>query len=292
MQVSKFKRQLLIDSQVALACVLVIANLSLFNKALETINAPKGFELDNISQLVVSTSSSTPTNEQQAKAVMIQIMESLMDQPQVKSVSQGKSPVSGFDVWGMEEVSSNERFTPLGKRIDSSYFDMIGQPLIEGRNISEDDIKGGANVMVVNQAFAKSLGKGASVIGMKISRVGFDLIEIVGVVRGINLPNQADLTERVYMPQWRSNYHLMIQFKNENLVFDRARVAQVVSRVDSRFNVFRYDDLHALHTKLMFAQITAAVSTSIITVLVSLLALFACCWPLRNIIKKPIISSL
>ncbi|NQY62226.1 MAG: ABC transporter permease [Alteromonadaceae bacterium] len=271
-QVSKTKRQWLIGSQVALATVLVIANLSLFNKAMETITTPKGFELAGISQLSISTATSMPINSAQSRAVMQEIIDSLASQPQVKKISQGKSPVSGYDIWAMKEISTNERLTPLGKRIDSNYFEMIGQPLVEGRNLTADDIKGGASVMVVNEAFAKSFNKGSPVLGMKVTRGSDSVIEVVGVVKGINLPNESDQTPRVYMPERISSYHLMIQFKNENLVFTRARIAQIVSNVDSRFNIFRYEDLKSLHTKLMFAEITAAVTTSSITLLVLFLA--------------------
>ena len=97
LQVSKKTRQLLIASQVALATVLVFANFSLLKDAVKTINAPIGFATNNISTLMLNFSSTDLPSQEERMPIMDEVMEKLTALPQVESLSQGSSPLDGFN---------------------------------------------------------------------------------------------------------------------------------------------------------------------------------------------------
>ncbi|USD28491.1 ABC transporter permease [Pseudoalteromonas sp. SCSIO 43201] len=269
-QVSKRKRKLLIISQVGLVTSLVLANITLFQLAIETIYKDKGFNVENKAQLSVKTMTSEPLSKDASVAVMRALRDRLEAQPQIASVSQAKSPVNPFSTWAMKDVENNARLTPLGKKVDQNYFAMIEQTLVAGRLFDSSDIQSGAQVMIVNEAFAEMYGGSQDVIGKRFTR-GSTPIEVVGVVEPIFLPSGDTNTARVYMPESQSSYYLMLQFKAEQLM-SRAQIATIVSAVDSRFTVFNFDMLSELHTKMLFGDITAALTSGLLTILILFLA--------------------
>jgi predicted permease len=71
-------------------------------------------------------------------------------------------------------------------RVSPGYLETMGQPILRGRSIAEDDTRTTRSVAVVNEAFAKHFFPGQDVVG---KHFGLDMpeynrtIEIVGIVR-------------------------------------------------------------------------------------------------------------
>ncbi|MBA6382251.1 ABC transporter permease [Colwellia sp. BRX10-6] len=279
LQVSKKIRQVLIASQVALATVLVFANISLLKDAVKTINAPIGFTTNNISTLILNFSSTEFPTEEEAIPIMAEIMDKLEALPQVESISQTRSPLDGFNVRALTNVSNNERYTPYFNGIDHTYFNMIEQQILQGDNFTEIDRKDGNNIMIVNQAFARQLKADSDVIGLQISTGRPEPFKIVGIVKDISIPNDtpigsdnADIgVPRAYIPNNLGNQSFMLKVKPGQTV-SREQLGKLLSSVDSRYSVFSYKSADDILTQRLFAEITTAVTTAVLASLVFLLA--------------------
>ncbi len=279
LQVSKKTRQVLIASQVALATVLVFANFSLLKDAVKTINAPIGFETNNISTLILNFSSTDFPSQEEAIPIMAEIMEKLEALPQVESLAQGSTPLDGYSIRALTNVANNERYTPFFKGADHKYFNMIEQPLIQGDNFTLVDRKDNNTVMIVNQAFAKQLKADGDVIGMQISTGRPDPFKIIGIVKDISLPNATAVgtsntdagVPRAYIPNGLGGQTFMLKLKPGQSV-SREQLGKLLSDVDSRYSVFSYNAANDILTQSLFAEITTAVTTAILASLVFLLA--------------------
>jgi len=279
LQVSKKTRQVLIASQVALATVLVFANFSLLKDAVKTINAPIGFETNNISTLILNFSSTDFPSQEEAIPIMAEVMEKLEALPQVESLAQGSTPLDGYSIRALTNVANNERYTPFFKGADHKYFNMIEQPLIQGDNFTLVDRKDNNTVMIVNQAFAKQLKADGDVIGMQISTGRPDPFKIIGIVKDISLPNATAVgtsntdagVPRAYIPNGLGGQTFMLKLKPGQSV-SREQLGKLLSDVDSRYSVFSYNAADDILTQSLFAEITTAVTTAILASLVFLLA--------------------
>ena len=71
-------------------------------------------------------------------------------------------------------------------RVTAGYFDVIGNPILRGRGISEQDTAASRHVAVINEAFARKFFKNEDPIGKHFGRDGREPAveyEIVGVAK-------------------------------------------------------------------------------------------------------------
>ncbi len=281
LQVSKKTYQILIASQVALATVLVFANVSLLKDAMKTINAPIGFTTKNISTLVLNFSSVSAPTHKDSLSLIAEIMEKLEALPQVESISQSSSPLENFDTRALTNTDNNEHFTPYWKRVDHRYFTMVGQQILQGNNFTMADSQDNAKVIIVNQEFAKQLKADGDVLGMNLSTGLPDPFNIVGIVKDITIPGDSatDIDSstleigvpRVYVPNWLNGQSFMLKLKLGQSV-SREQLGKLLAEVDSRYSVFSFTAASDILTKTLFAEITTAVTTAVLASLVFLLA--------------------
>ncbi len=89
-------------------------------------------------------------------------------------------------------------------RVDAGFFETIGQPILVGRAIEEQDTAGSRRVAVVNESFAKKFFKNENPIG---KHFGFDepryagSYEIVGIARDAKYTEpQAETKPMFFLP--------------------------------------------------------------------------------------------
>jgi len=277
LQVSKKARQVLITSQVTLATVLVFANLSLLKDAVKTINAPIGFATNNISTLVLNFSSTNFPSQQEAIPIIAEIVEKIETLPQVESISQSSTPLDGFGILTVTNLTTNEKYSPNSKWVDEKYFELIEHPILQGKNITVVDRRDRINVMVVNQTFAKQLNADGDVLGLQVSTGRPEPFKIIGIVKDITLPDDAAHDRestgvpRVYRANSLTTETFMIKFKPDHLV-DRQQLNKLIAEVDSRYSVFSLNSADDTLTKSLFAEITIAVSTAVLALITFFLA--------------------
>jgi predicted permease len=281
LQVSKKTRQVLIASQVALATVLVFANFGLLKGAIKTINTPIGFVTENISTLTLNFSSTDFPSHAESVQIMAEIMEKLSALPQVESIAQGSSPLSGFYVRALINIDNNERYTPYSKGVDHRYFSLIEQQVLQGDNFTNVGRRDGANVIIVNQTFAKQLKANGDVLGMQLSTGSPDPLKIIGIVKDITIASDSytgfDNTflssgvPRVYLPNGLGGRSFMLKLKSGQSV-SRQQLGKLLAEVDSRYSVFSFNSANDPLTKSLFTEITTAVTTAALALITFFLA--------------------
>lgn len=271
-QVSKRFRQALIVSQVAIATVLVFANISLFSEAVNTISKPTGFTVDNMTQVILSVSAAEMPPEEEVASVMTEFKKKLLELPQVEEISHSRSVLSGFNLWALTAVASNQNFTPESKGVSANYFSMMGQTLLEGDFISVTDVKDHNMVMVVNDVFAQRLNPEGSALGMQISSGGGpDAFTIIGVVKGVSMPGRADIPMRVYTPAGLATTQMTLKLKQGQTV-SREEVVSAITSVSSLYALFSLDVLLDMQQQRLFTQYATAITTAVLAIITLFLA--------------------
>lgn len=271
-QVSKRFRQGLIVSQVAIATVLVFANITLFKEAIDTITQPSGYNVDNMTQMSLSVSAPEFPPEEEVAATMVELKKKLLELPQVESISQSGSVLGGRGLWALTAVASGENFTPESKNTSHNYFTMINQELLEGDYFSDADIKDGNRVLIVNDKFAKRLNPDGSVLGMQMSGGGPESIyTIVGVVKGVKMPAQIEVPMRVYRPSDLSTTQMTLKLLDGQSV-SREQVVAAISDVSSLYALFSLDTVESEKKRRLFTQYTTATTTSALAIITLFLA--------------------
>ena len=185
-------RQALVVSQAALSLVLLSAS-GLLTTALHNLeNQDFGFDQDR--RLVVTID---PTlagyRAQQLTPLYRRIHDSLASIPGISAVALSLySPLSGnnrgTDVWvdGHPAPGSKDENHALWNRVTAGYFKVLGNPILQGRDISELDTTASRNVAVVNEAFARKFFKNEDPLGKQFGRADTGdsrQYEIVGIAK-------------------------------------------------------------------------------------------------------------
>ena len=269
-QVSQKIRQLLIVSQVAIVTALVFVNISLFKDAVDTIDKPIGFETDNITTLVLAGATATRPSEDERKAIMQELTAEFARLPQVEAISQSPSPLNGFGILAQVVVATNERLVIETKHVDDSYFELINQPLVEGRMFTDAEIRDEVDLLVVNEAYARHLAGDKSPLGMQIAFTE-PASTVVGVVKGITIPGRSETPMRAYRTTNRGSMRLMLKLKPGQEI-SRQQAAQIIAGVTSQYNLFQLSSLNDRRDQLLFTQYTTAVTSAVLALLTFFLA--------------------
>jgi predicted permease len=257
-QVSKRVRNILISSQIATATALVFINVVLYKDASELVNQPLGYQTDNITAVVLAL----PSVEQGLKIQKITELKSeLLAHPKVKNVSQAMRP-TGFGTLALTASITEQRYTVRGKDVDDQYFSMIKQEIIEGENFSAVDIKDDRSVMIVNDVFADKLAPKGSAIGFKFKNG----VEIIGVVKSINLPGRQRIESRFYYPASLARNMLLIE-QHQGQIFSRDEMISALKKVDKKLSLFSFISLNEYKNRRLFSSQTTAVTTLVLAIL-------------------------
>jgi len=271
-QVSKRFRQGLIVSQVAIATVLVFANITLFKEAVDTITQPSVYTVDNMAQMSLSVSAQELPPQEEVVATMTELKKKLLELPQVESISHSGSVLNGFGLWTLTAVASGENFTPEATGVSNNHFTLIGQELLEGDYFSEADVSDSNRVMIVNDVFAMRLNPDGSALGVQIlSGGGGDPFTIVGVVKGAKMPAQFEVPMRVYTPASLATRQMTLKLRDGQNV-SREQVVTAISDVSSLYALFSLETLENEKKRLLFTQYTTATTTSVLAIITLLLA--------------------
>ena len=175
-------------AQVGLSFVLLVA-AGLFAQTFRAIAArPLGFQPDQITIVTIDMSRSRIAAEarlseferaREAARTVPGVAEAALSM--ITPFSGGFSPP--LNISGVPDVEGRLS----GNLISAGWFAAFGTPIIAGRDLSEQDVKGAPRVTVVNQAFARKFFADASPLGHTISLYpggprAMPPMQIVGVV--------------------------------------------------------------------------------------------------------------
>ncbi len=209
-QVAARFRTGLVMLQVALSTALLVS-AGLFLKSLVNVGrVDLGIDTGNVVTFSISPFR-VGYDSLSSKVLYARIEDALRSQPGVTGVTSSMVPLLSGDSWGndvvvqgfecLPDTDCNSRLTAVGP----NYFQMLGVPLLAGRDILASDLQGGARVAVVNRAFAEKFNLGEDVVGkfMARSRSADSLdIQIVGLVPDIKYNDVKRAPQPVFYSPW------------------------------------------------------------------------------------------
>ncbi len=272
-QSGSVSRKVLVILQAALSLVL-LTTAGLLSKTLSSLEHQDfGFEPDrrvvlNIDPVLAGY------KPEQLEPLYRRIHDSLAAIPGVESVAIAQySPLSG-DSWNSSIHLAGKREPPPGQepesswtRISPGFFSLLGNEIVKGRPITEQDTAGSRHVAVVNEAFVKKFLEGEYPLGRQFGQGPIEMsheYEIVGVAKdmrylGYNMQDPVKPFFYVPLTQW-TNYpkpgemsgETRSHFIHDILVLMRpgshlgdAPVRRAMSQIDPNLPVLRMRALSA-----------------------------------------------
>lgn len=196
-------RSALVVAQVALSMIALVG-AGLFVRSMENMRAiDPGFSPEGVLLVDVNLSEAAVAAGPDAPAVMDaarrRVIDSMVSLPDVEAVSWATiTPLEGQLFKRTVYVDGRDAGVEDGTLIDwnvigPGYFEVLEQPLLDGRDFTQRDDLEHPLVVVVNQAFAERYWPGGGAVGQRIRFLGQDEpVEIVGVVDTVKY---ASLTE-------------------------------------------------------------------------------------------------
>jgi predicted permease len=205
-------RSALVVAQVALSMVALIG-AGLFVRSMENMRAiDPGFNPEGVLLVDVNLSEAALAAGEDAPAVMDaarrRVIENMVSLPDVDAASWATiTPLEGGLFKRTVYVDGREAGVEDGTLIDwnvigPGYFEVLEQPLLAGRDLTEQDDLDHPLVVVVNAAFVDRYWPGGDAVGQRIRFLGQDEpVEIVGVVETVKYANLTeDPLPVVYSP--------------------------------------------------------------------------------------------
>jgi putative ABC transport system permease protein len=204
-------RQVFVVSQVAFALVLLVAAALLIESFGALLRVPLGFEPHGVLTMKLFLSPSRyPEGSPRAGLYFEEVLRRIGTIPGVKSAAIVDSlPLEGgasTDFAIVDRPAPDPSHEPEADihMVSPRYFQLMGIPLVAGREFSAQDSAGATRVMVISQSLAQQFFKNEEPIGHKITMKdwGPDLTgTIVGVVRDVKLDGiEAHTVPAIYWP--------------------------------------------------------------------------------------------
>jgi putative ABC transport system permease protein len=201
-------RNALVVSQVVLALVLLVGSGLMFRSFVALMAVDPGFDRESILAVQVSVPPAEVAEPRAVEELFRQLRERLGSQSGVVSVSAAsRVPLGGqvtFIGHSLEDFPTQEGEPPHMAHltyVDPGYFETLGVPVVEGRTLGDFDAADNFRGVVVSRAYAERWWPDASALGRRISVLGSDPWEIVGVVENVRHRGlQEDPEEILYVP--------------------------------------------------------------------------------------------
>jgi predicted permease len=206
-------RNTLVVAQVVLALVLLVGSGLMFRSFVALMAVDPGFDRDDILAVQVSVPPAEVAESRATEELFRQLRERLASQPGVVSVSAASVVPLGGQVTMMshnlEDFPTEEGEPPHLVHltwVDPGYFETLGIPVVDGRTLGDGDAADALRGLVVSRAYAERWWPGASALGRRLSVIGGDPWEIVGVVENVRHRGlQEDPEEMLYVPTLTGN---------------------------------------------------------------------------------------
>jgi putative ABC transport system permease protein len=160
------------------------------------------------------------------------------------SVSAGGEPGVSFTLNGYLPEGVEKPLLAHAVYVDENYLKTLGISLVEGRNFR--NIRADSNKVIINQAFAKSIGWDAPA-GKTISRNGVKY-EVIGMVKDFNTSSMYEKTEPIFIStanEWGKFETIVIKYLPSNLKDVLKSCASILKEISPE-NPFEYDFLEDL----------------------------------------------
>ena len=274
-------RAALVTVQIALSMALLIA-AGLFLKSLSNVSrVDLGVKVDDVVTFAISP---LRAGYDTANATLLyaRVEEELAAIPGVTGVTSSIVPLLAGSSWsndvsvqGFErgpDVDANSNMNQVG----AGYFSTLGIPVLRGREFTEADRVGSAEVAIVNEAFAKKFNLGTEAVG-KFMGIGSDSlnIQIVGLVKDAKYSEVKNEVPPLYFTPWRQNSRVNTMYyyvRTPQSAQAMANIRNVMKRIDASLPI---EDLKTMPQQIrenVFLDRMISILSASFAVLATLLA--------------------
>jgi predicted permease len=197
-------RSTLVVTEIALACVLLVGAGLLLRSFLRVLDVDLGFEPSHAAAVSVDYDDSG--NPAKRAVIWQEVVSRASQIPGIEAAGISDNlPMSRNRGWGIAakglEPPKDKDFIPVFVYIVSpGYLKAMGMRLIEGRDVSWDDLVNNRKVVIVNQTVARRLWHGQNPVG-RIAYAGGQQPEVIGVIADVRESSAEDNGEaQMYMP--------------------------------------------------------------------------------------------
>jgi predicted permease len=192
-------RSTLVGLQVAVCMILLIAAGLLMRGLYAAQTIDPGFEMANVTQAAFDLGSQA-YSEERASAFQRSMMERAGAMPGVDAVAEGSiTPLS-------DNHSSTDFLLPgesEGRQIEYNevspgYFNLLGIPIVRGRDFTAAEARAGAAEIIVTEFTARMLWPGQEAVGKILRKTGDADRIVVGVVKDAQVSHLGE-AEKVYV---------------------------------------------------------------------------------------------
>jgi putative ABC transport system permease protein len=182
-------REVLVVAEVALACVLLVGGGLLLRSFASVLDVELGFQPHGAVAWRVDTDREFE-NRETAVAYYDRVVTAVAAVPGVDGVGLTDTPPLGRNRgWGIRAkgVVYEEGQAPgaFPRMVDHRYLQVIGIPLLAGRQFTEHDDTKSGKVVIINETAAKTLFPGQDPIGRTVLILGPDEWQVIGVAKDV-----------------------------------------------------------------------------------------------------------
>ena len=181
-------RNALVVAEVAGCLALLVGAGICVRGAVELIDGPQGYDPDGLLRLKVSLPEAQYRDENARRAFAREALARLSRVPGVQRAtlsnvlpSSGENASASIEVEGAPPVSASERPNADSRSVGPGYFETMGIPLLDGRDLQASDTATGAPVAVVSRAMADRFWPGRGAIGQRFKAGDGPWLTVVGV---------------------------------------------------------------------------------------------------------------
>ncbi|HKD61814.1 MAG TPA: ABC transporter permease [Terracidiphilus sp.] len=197
-------RSTLVITEIALACVLLVGAGLLLRSFLRVLDVDLGFEPSRAA--AVSVDYDDGGNVARQAAIWQQVVQRASTIPGIEAAGISDNlPMSRNRSWGIaakgEQKPKEGDFIGVFVYIVSpGYLKAMGMRLLQGRDISWDDLVNNRNVVVLNDTVARKLWPGQNPIG-RMAIAGGAVSEVIGVIADVRESSAEDSAgAQMYLP--------------------------------------------------------------------------------------------
>ena len=182
-------RSVLVMTEIALACVLLVGAGLLFRSFLRVLDIDLGFEPSHAA--AISVDYDDGGNAARRAAIWQEVVNRASMIPGIEAAGISDNlPMSRNRSWGIAALGaaklSDKDFIPVFVYIVSpGYLKSMGMRLVAGRDVSWDDIVNNRAVVVLNETVARKLWPGQNPVG-RIAIAGGAKSEVIGVISDVH----------------------------------------------------------------------------------------------------------
>jgi predicted permease len=204
-------RALLVISEVGLALVALVGTGVFARSFYSARKINPGMDSHNVAIAKYYVETFCHTRDERTQ-FCVRLADRLRAVPGVKAVSYstfiplefGEDQDAEMNVQGYAPAAG-ETMRGHGSNVSPGYFDPLRIPILEGRDFREQDDRGTAPVMVINQSFARRYFGGGPVLGRKV-RVYGRWFTVIGLVRDIKYHRLTEGPTPYFYTAFRQNH--------------------------------------------------------------------------------------